>query len=116
LFKQNVRALGSCMHCSSNLAVEPLPRSMRRAIQRAAMQAQAAGSRSAAQRRVGVGQLASVRHRCSLLRSTAMAETAGKPIECLGAVAWEAKKPLDVRKVRCQCLDKHAQGPQNFCC
>ena len=26
-------------------------------------------------------------------------KTNGKPIECLAAVAWEAKKPLDVTKV-----------------
>jgi hypothetical protein len=27
------------------------------------------------------------------------AETAGKPITCLAAIAWEAKKPLDVTQV-----------------
>lgn len=26
-------------------------------------------------------------------------QTAGKPIECKAAVAWEAKKPLEVRTV-----------------
>lgn len=26
-------------------------------------------------------------------------ETAGKPIECKAAIAWEAKKPLDVTTV-----------------
>ena len=29
----------------------------------------------------------------------ALLATNGKPIECLAAVAWEAKKPLDVTKV-----------------
>jgi hypothetical protein len=42
----------------------------------------------------------SYRHRSSRLRVAAMASpTAGKPIECLAAVAWEAKKPLDVTTV-----------------
>jgi hypothetical protein len=27
----------------------------------------------------------------------------GEPIECLAAIAWEAKKPLDVTKVCCGC-------------
>jgi hypothetical protein len=29
----------------------------------------------------------------------AMADTVGKPIDCLAAIAWEAKKPLDVTTV-----------------
>ncbi len=32
-------------------------------------------------------------------RLAAFKATAGKPIECRAAVAWEAKKPLDVRTV-----------------
>ena len=28
-----------------------------------------------------------------------MSSTVGKPIECQAAIAWEAKKPLEVRKV-----------------
>ena len=34
------------------------------------------------------------RHRCPGIM--AQSETAGKPIECKAAIAWEAKKPLEV--------------------